>query len=302
MDPRISEHAEILVDHSTAVEPGDNVIVRGHAEVEPLVVALYDLLGERGANPFTLGSSPRAQRAYLRSSDPAGFDLADHMLAAIEETDVYISIRGGLNLFATADVPPAVNTAYGKAQQPILDERLQTRWVGTQHPTPDAAQAAQMSLEAYADFVYEAVTRDWEAQRAHQQQLVDVLDGASEVRIRSGDRTDLFLRVDDMIPINDHAKHNLPGGEVFTAPRPDATEGTVLFDMPLIAQGREVQDAYLEFEGGEVVDHAATKNEAVLSAVLETDEGARRLGELGIGMNRSIDRFTYNMLFDEKMG
>jgi aminopeptidase len=89
---------------------------------------------------------------------------------------------------------------------------------------------------------------------------------------------------------------------VFTAPVPDSVEGEVLFDMPLMAQGREVQDVYLRFEEGEVVEHSAEKNEDVLSAVLDTDEGAKRLGELGIGMNRDIDEFTYNMLFDEKMG
>ncbi len=90
-------------------------------------------------------------------------------------------------------------------------------------------------------------------------------------------------------------EHNLPGGEVFTAPVPDSVEGEVLFDKPLYHQGREVEDAHLRFEDGEVVDHAASKNEAVLTEVLDTDEGARRLGELGIGMNRDIDRFTYNM-------
>jgi aminopeptidase len=102
--------------------------------------------------------------------------------------------------------------------------------------------------------------------------------------------------------LNDYAERNLPGGEVFTAPAPDSVAGEVHFDKPLYHQGREVTDVRLEFEDGEVVDHAAAKNEAVLTGVLETDDGARRLGELGIGMNRAIDRFTYNMLFDEKMG
>ncbi len=132
--------------------------------------------------------------------------------------------------------------------------------------------------------------------------MVEIMDPADEVRIVSGDTTDVTMSVAGNPTLNDYGEHNMPGGEVFTAPVPDSVEGEVLFDKPLYHQGREVTDVYLAFEGGEVVDHAAEKNEDVLTEVLNTDDGARRLGELGIGMNRDIDRFTYNMLFDEKMG
>jgi aminopeptidase len=132
--------------------------------------------------------------------------------------------------------------------------------------------------------------------------MVEILDAADEVRIVSSDTTDLRMSVAGNVTQNDYGEHNLPGGEVFTAPVPDATEGEVLFDKPLYHNGREVTDAYLRFSGGEVVEHSAGENEDVLTAILEADDGARRLGELGIGMNRGIDRFTYNMLFDEKMG
>jgi aminopeptidase len=159
-----------------------------------------------------------------------------------------------------------------------------------------------MSTEAYENFVWDAIVRDWDAQREHQAGMVEILDAAEEVRIVSGDETDVRMSVAGNRTLNDYGEKNLPGGEVFTAPVPDSVEGSVLFDKPLYHNGREVEDAYLDFSGGEVVDHAASKNEEVLSAVLETDEGARRLGELGIGMNRGIDRFTYNMLFNEKMG
>jgi aminopeptidase len=118
----------------------------------------------------------------------------------------------------------------------------------------------------------------------------------------SGETTDLRMSVAGMRAANDYGEINLPGGEVFTAPVPDSVEGEVLFDKPLIAQGREMTDVWLQFEDGAVVDHSAAKNEDLLTAVLNTDEGSRRLGELGIGMNRDIDQFTYNMLFDEKMG
>jgi len=300
MDPRVREHAEIIVDHSVALEAGDDVIVGGSPVAEDLVVALYEAIGDRGANPVATFGSDRAQRAYLRASD--GFETPEHVQALVEETDVHISVRADANVAETSDVDPETSAAHAQAVQPIREERLSKRWCLTQFPAPANAQLAEMSTEAYENFVWDAVNKDWAAQRAHQEQLVEILDPASEVRIVSGDRTDLRMSVEGMVAINDYGEHNLPGGEVFTAPVPDSVEGEVLFDKPLYHQGREVEDVHLWFSDGEVVEHAASKNEAVLTEVLETDEGARRLGELGIGMNRDIDRFTYNMLFDEKMG
>jgi aminopeptidase len=159
-----------------------------------------------------------------------------------------------------------------------------------------------MSTEGYENFVWDAINKDWDAVREFQSQMVGIMDPAEEVRIVSGETTDVSMSVAGNPTLNDYGEKNLPGGEVFTAPVPDSVEGEVLFDKPLYHQGREVTDVYLNFEGGEVVDHSAEKNEDVLTEVLNTDEGASRLGELGIGMNRDIDRFTYNMLFDEKMG
>jgi len=159
-----------------------------------------------------------------------------------------------------------------------------------------------MSTEGYENFVWDAINRDWDAVREHQAQMAEIIDGGDEVHIVSGDTTDIRMCVAGNPTLNDYAEKNLPGGEVFTAPVADSVEGEVLFDKPLYHQGREVTDVFLRFEGGEVVDHSAEKNEDVLTEVLNTDEGASRLGELGIGMNRAIDQFTYNMLFDEKMG
>ncbi|MDY6818942.1 MAG: aminopeptidase [Halobacteriales archaeon] len=301
MDPRIREHAEVIVDHSTDVTAGDNVVIVGPSVAEDLLVALHEAVGDRDANPLALFSSARASRAYLRARED-GFETPDHHLAMMEETDVYIGIRGDLNATETSDVDPAVQADHSRALQPVREERLSKRWCGTQYPAPGNAQLAEMSLEAYENFVWDAVNKDWGAQREHQAQLVEILEDADEVRIQSGEDTDLRMSIAGMVPLNDYGEKNLPGGEVFTAPVPDSVEGEVLFDKPLYHQGREVEDVYLEFEDGEVVEHRAGKNEAVLTEVLDTDEGARRLGELGIGMNRDIDQFTYNMLFDEKMG
>ena len=302
MDPRIREHAEIVVDHSTDVEEGDNVVVSVPAVAEDFAVALQEVLGDRGAHTHTMLNSSRASRAYLRAMDEAAFEVSEHTLALYEEADVLIRARGDVNATETSDVPPEKTTAAQRANQPVQEAALDSRWCLTQFPTPGNAQLAEMSTEGYENFVWDAVNKDWGAQREHQAQMVELLDPASEVRIVSGDTTDVTMSVDGMHTVNDYAEHNLPGGEVFTAPVPDSVEGEVLFDKPLYHQGREVLGVHLVFEDGEVVEHSADKNEAVLTKVLETDEGSRRLGELGIGMNRDIDRFTYNMLFDEKMG
>jgi aminopeptidase len=301
MDPRIREHAEIVADHSVDLQAGDDVAIVAPPAAADLVTALHEVIGDRGANPIALDSNARFKRAYLRASDD-DFETPAHEEALVEATDVYIAVRADANVTETSDVAPETNAAYSRARQPILDERLSKRWCLTQFPAPANAQLAELSTEAYENFVWDAINKDWDAVREFQANMVEILDPADEVRIVSGDTTDVTMSVAGNPTLNDYGEKNLPGGEVFTAPVPDSVDGEVLFDKPLYHQGREVTDVSLTFEGGEVIDHSAGKNEDVLTEVLETDEGARRLGELGIGMNRDIDRFTYNMLFDEKMG
>ncbi|MFP4628514.1 MAG: aminopeptidase [Halobacteriales archaeon] len=302
MDPRVYDHADVLVDHSTEVTADDEVILTGHPVAEDLLVAVAERCGERGANVSIHASSPRIRRAYLRAIDEADLSESKVALASVEAADVYIAIRAATNTNETSDVAPETNSRFAAVNKAVLDTRLDTRWVGTQYPAPANAQDAEMSTAAYEDFVWNAIDKDWSAVREYQQQLVDVLDPAEEVRIVSGDSTDVTMSIAGNPAINDFGKHNMPGGEVFTAPLPDSVDGEVLFDKPVMAQGREVEDVRLVFEDGAVVEHEAAKNEDVLAAVLATDDGARRLGELGLGLNRDIDTFTYNMLFDEKMG
>ena len=302
MDDRISRHAEILVDQCAAVEPDDMVRVVAPPEAEDLVVAIHERLGELGARPSLSWRGSRASRQYRRALDPEDAKTAEHTHAALEETDAYIGINGAQNVAEASDVPADVTTALRKADKPLQDELREIRWVGTQYPGPGDAQKAGMSTEAYEDFVYSAVDRDWDAQREFQAQMVEILEDASEVRIVSGDETDLTMSVDGMIAENDADDNNMPGGEAFTAPVPDSVEGTVHFDQPRLWRGEEILDVRLTFEDGEAVEYSASQNEDALAEILETDEGARRVGELGVGMNRGIDQFTYNMLFDEKMG
>ncbi|MUV86326.1 aminopeptidase [Natronomonas sp. CBA1123] len=302
MDSRIREHAEIIVDHSTDVQAGDNVVISAPSVAEDLAVALHEVVGDRGATPVYLANDARADRAYLKAVDDEAIETPTHTQALYEESDVLIRVRAERNATETSDVDPETQAVRSRANQPVQEAALSSRWCLTQFPSQASAQLAGMSTEAYEGFVWDAVNKDWKAQRKHQQRMVEILDPADEVHIVSGDTTDVTMSVDGMTTINDYAEKNLPGGEVFTAPVVDSVNGEVLFDKPLYHQGREITGAHLVFEDGEVVEHAADQNEALLTEVLETDPGASRLGELGIGMNRDIDRFTYNMLFDEKMG
>jgi len=300
MDARVREHAEIIADHATGIEPGDDVVIQLPKEAEDLAVALHEVCGDRGANPVYLNYSGRARRAFKRSAEE--FTEPGHRRALYEAADVFVIARGGANATEDADVDPETNAAYNRAMEAVKRTRLSKTWCLTQYPTASHAQLAGMSTEAYENFVWDAVSLDWDAQRERQAQMVDILDDAAAVRIRSGEETDIALDVSGNATLNDYGEANLPGGEVFTAPVRDGVDGEVHFDLPLYRYGREIDGVRLRFEDGEVVSHSAERNEDLLAGILDTDEGSRRLGELGIGMNRQIDRFTYNMLFDEKMG
>ena len=303
MDPRVRQHAEIVVNHSVEIQEGDNVILDAHPVADDLVVALHELIGDRGANPLTLRqrTGKRALRAYLNAYE-GEMDAPEHEQALVDAADVYISVRADRNVTELNDVDSEAMREYRLAHKPIRDARLSTRWVLTQYPAAGNAQLANMSTAEYESFVWDAILRDWTEQRDFQAGMVDRLEAGDELRLQSGDTTDLVLGLGENPVRNDWAQRNLPGGEVFTAPVPDRVEGEVLFDLPLYYEGKEIEDAWLQFDGGEVVDHRAGRNEELLGEILDTDDGARRLGELGIGMNRGIDQFTYNMLFDEKMG
>ncbi|MFC5136233.1 MULTISPECIES: aminopeptidase [Haloferacaceae] len=316
MDERVREHAEVLVDWSARVDPGEHVVVSVAEDAHDLGVAVAEALGERGATVTTLYGSDEVSRAYLKGAEAGAeggtpdFDEDSAVdLAIFEAADVYLRLGGGRNTAATADVDRETRQAYTRARKGVREARMDTDWVSTVHPTRSLAQQAGMAHEEYEDFVYDAILRDWEALAEEMAHMKEVLDDGDEVRIvterADAPDTDLRMSIAGRTAVNSAASvaydsHNLPSGEVFTAPY-DA-EGEVLFDVPMTIESTRVRNVRLVFEGGEVVDFAAEAGEDALASVLETDPGASRLGELGIGMNRGIDRFTDSILFDEKMG
>ncbi|MFB6195561.1 MAG: aminopeptidase, partial [Haloplanus sp.] len=228
MDPRIREHAQVLAD-AIDLDEGDHLVVKSEPVAEDLVVALYEVAGDRGAHPLhiTTNRSGRAIRAHLRAAEESGmaFETPAHEQELIEAADCHVVIRSRENVTEMVDVDDETNADYEKAHSPILDERLTDRWTLTQHPAPADAQLAEMSYEAYQNFVYDAINKDWDAQHEFQEHMVEILDAGEEVRIVSGDTTDVTMSVAGNHTLNDTNSHNLPGGEVFTAPVPDSVEG-----------------------------------------------------------------------------
>ncbi len=300
MDNRIKEHAGIIADWSTEMKEDDKVVILAHSEAEELMIALYEEIGKHGAHPTTLYSSNEANRAYLKNFD-GEFKTPKHTLTLFREADVVISIKSDVNVKAMNDVPGEVLSEYSKVRKPLSDILQDKRTCLTAFPTNAAAQLADMSLAEYKDFVWNAILRDWQDVHEKQEILKKKMDEAEEVYI-TGRETELTMSIKGNIGVNSDGKHNLPSGEVYTAPIPDRVDGHILFDKPLIYMGREIEDVKLKFEGGKVVKHSAGSNEELLTNILNTDEGSRKLGELGIGTNRGIKIFTRNMLFDEKMG
>ncbi|MEF8814498.1 MAG: aminopeptidase [Halovenus sp.] len=306
MDQRIVEHAETLVGWSARIGAGDDVVVEVGEGAHDLGVAVAAALGECGANMVARYDSDELRRAYLRAHDGDFGVNPAYEHALYEQADSVLSLRGTRNTTEQSDVPGDRQRTYVQTRGEIREARLDTDWVSTLHPTRALAQQAGMSYEAYREFVYDAILRDWETLAAEMSQLKELLDAGSEVRVvKADDPTDLTLDIEGRTAVNSAASvaydsHNLPSGEVFTAPVD--TAGQVTFDVPMTVRGTRIRDARLVFKDGVVVDWEAEAGEETLTDIIETDGGSRRLGELGVGTNRGIDRVTDQILFDEKMG
>jgi len=314
-DPRIEKLADVLVNYSVTVRPGDKVWINGDALAEPLLNAVYARVLQAGGHPFLLVSLPGTSELLFRYASDEQLQHVPEPLALLTETyDVRITIRGAENTKSLSSVDPArvvlQNQALGELFKVFMQRSAagELRWVGALFPTNAYAQDAEMGLSEYEDFVYGACLPDmddpvgyWRRFSARQQKIVDWLKGKERVRV-VGRETDLRLSIAGRSFINCDGRMNMPDGEIFTGPVEDSVEGHVYFSYPAIHQGREVAGVRLWFEGGRVVKATAEKNEDFLLKTLDTDEGARRVGEFAIGTNERITRFTRQILFDEKIG
>ncbi len=298
----MEEHAKIIVEWSTEIKPGDMVTIAASPASHDLAVAVSKEVARAGGIPMVLMSSEEIARAFFDGASEETLKIfPKHEKSLTESTDVFIFIRSPVNIKALANVEPNKMLTVGKVRKEINDIRLSKRWCLTVHPCATLAQQANMSLDEYQDFVYNATLIDWKEESRMMYLMKEHLERHNDIRF-VGPETDLYASTKGRIWIASDGKHNLPSGEVFTAPVEDTVEGKIYFDIPFLFQGKVIEGVRLTFEKGEVVDYSAEKSQDVLKKILEIDEGSRRLGEMAIGTNRGIKQYTLNMLFDEKIG
>ena len=308
MRPNPDAFAALLCDWCLEAREGDQVLVAATEPSLPLALAVHGALLERGAWPLMRLSPAALAESFYRHARDAQLDgFAPLELTEAQKADAFLTITAPTNTRALAAVDPARIARVGRARAPIQEARLAGRWCGTLWPTAAAAQQAGMSEDDYASFVTRALFLDrpdpvqaWRELTEVQGRLVGRLAVAREIRIEAPD-TDLRLRVDGRTWINSDGKHNMPSGEVFTGPLEDSANGTIRFTIPSSPSGLEVADIRLRFSEGRVVEAGAERGDEYLQAALETDAGARFLGEIGIGTNAGIDRPTGSIMLDEKM-
>jgi aminopeptidase len=301
--------AALLCDYCVEARAGQQVVVRSTTLAAPLLLALQRALLEREAWPLLRPSLPGQDAqfwALARDAHLDGFPSLD--LAEAEAMDAVVRIDAPENTRALAAVDPARMTRAARARASVREATLARRWCGTLWPTPAGAQQAGMATEDFEAFIRRALFLDrddpiaaWRELSARQVALIDRLSQASEVRIEA-EGTDLTLSVAGRTWINSDGRRNMPSGEVFTGPHETSAEGRIRFAIPSSPRGVEVAGIELEFRAGRVVAARADRGDEVLQAMLATDDGARVLGELGIGTNVGVDRAIGSILVDEKMG
>jgi aminopeptidase len=315
-DPRLTKLADLLVNYSTEVKPGQLVRIAGGAIAMPLISEVVRSVLKAGGYPMIRMTSEEIDEIIVKNANDAQLKYLNPVgQFEVEQIDAHIGIWADENTRFMTNVDSSRLATQQAARKPISERFMKRaadnklRWVGTQYPTQGAAQDAEMSLSEYEDFVFGAGLLDhpnpadsWRKISQRQQRLADFLTGKSDYRVVAANGTDLRMSVAGRKWINCDGQANFPDGEVFTGPVLDSAEGVVQFSFPAVHHGQEVLDARLVFRGGRVVDASASKGQDFLIKMLDMDAGARLLGECAIGTNYGITRFTRNTLFDEKIG
>lgn len=314
-DPRVTALAQILVQHSAAVREGDVCTIEGESAAEPLLLAIYEEVLKAGGNAITnMGMEGQAHVLFANASDEQLEWVSPTSEWAVENADVRFAVMASTNNRELSSVPPEKQTRRQAARKHLMKRSMERsaageyRWALTLFPTNAYAAEAGMSLAEFEDFYYGACLATdpdpvgaWKKTSKETERLAEWIQGKEEVHI-SGPGTDLKLAIKDRTFIAAGGKHNMPDGEFFTGPIEDSATGEVTFHLPATYAGREVSGVHFKFEGGKVVEATAEKGEEFLNEMLDTDDGSRRLGELGIGTNFGITDGTGEILLDEKIG
>lgn len=314
-DPVLERLAEVLVGYSADVRPGELVSIEGTVAARPLLEEVYRQVLRHGGHPLPRIKLARELEILYAEASDEQLDWVDPPFrAGNEQADVRIIVEAESNTKALSNVDPERQARRSRAREASRNRYLERaaagelKWVLTAYPTEAAAQDAEMSLAEYRRFVYGAgklfepdPVAAWRALATTGDAAKRFLESVRELRVLA-EGTDLTLGVAGRIWEPSVGRENFPDGEIFTAPLETRVDGTIRFTYPAVYGGREVNDVELRFAGGEVVDCSASHGLDFLSAMIGMDDGARRLGEFAFGLNDDIDRFTRNILFDEKIG
>ena len=308
-DDLIARWADLLVDYCLRVLPGETILIGSEWEARPLVEACYKAVVLRGGYPLVRLNFPGLSEFFLRNAN-------DEQLAFVSPASVFeagtvsarIRISAESDTHALSRLDPNRQAIADRARDPVRRALRQSRWVLTQYPTAAYAADAAMSLTEYEQFVVSSMFLDrpdpsaaWQDLGRSQAGLLEFMTGVKSVRIEA-DQTDLTLSVSGRTWINSDGRRNMPSGEIFTGPLEDSARGRLRCGFPVCRDGRELRGIALEFDAGRVVSARADEGENYLLSMLDLDPGARSLGELGLGLNAGIGRFTGSILYDEKIG
>ena len=304
MDPRWHQLAETLVNYSTAVQPGERVMIAmGEVETWPLVQAVYAAAVKAGGLPQVQFLSETLRRALLTHGTPEQWAWTPEIEAhGMAWADVYFGLRGGANLYELADVPAPALAANQAAMGKVSTLRWQqTRWCLVRVPNAAFAQQAETDLDTMTEMFFAAALLDWAAVSREWQRMAAALEGSRTVRIVAPE-TDLRFSVEGRKWLVFDGKINMPDGEIYTAPVNETLDGHITFDFPGVLSGRVMERIRLAWENGVLAHASAATNDEYLQQIVRTDPGASLLGEFAFGLNPHINRFCKDILLDEKMG
>lgn len=314
-DPRMVNLAKILVSYSVNVQPGEFVMIQTSLQALPMADETLRQVVRAGGNPHLHIEDDEFNEIIFKEGSTAQIEWVSPATRLLfDQADVLIALRAPANTRNLNNVDPEKQRLRELARRVLLETYFsrtaagKMRWTFTTPPCQALAQEADMSLGEFEDFVYAATFADrpdpvaeWHKLFVEQERLIGWLKGKKQVEIH-GPQVDLRLSVADRTFINSHGLRNMPDGEIYTGPVEDSANGWVKFNYPAVNKGQVVEGVELEFKDGQVTNARAEKNESYLHAMLNSDPGARYLGEFAIGTNYGIQRFTRSILFDEKIG
>ncbi len=301
IDPRFTELAQGLAGFSTALKKGERVLIDAFDVPDAMIVALIRATRERGAHPYINIHRARITRELMLGAAEDQFEPhAEIELARMQKMDAYIALRGADNIFEASDVPPERVQMVSRLMKPVLDHRVgKTKWVVLRWPTPSMAQLAGKSTEEFEDFYFRVCTLDYSRMEPGMKALADLMKKTDQVHLK-GPGTDLRFSIKDIGAQPCGGLRNIPDGEVFSCPVKESVEGYVQYNAPTIYLGQSFDNIRLAFRRGKIVE-ATSSNTKRLNEILDSDAGARYIGEFALGFNPHILEPMRDILFDEKI-